>query len=76
MKQNWIEDVLIDLSKSAFNEGRLELFDAITGFVKLASNEEEVNFNEQTSSGSDKGCNDETANIICLYEHRRRRSLA
>lgn len=75
MKENWIEDVLIDLSKSAFNEGRLDLCMAIDDFVKIAGASSHWTQKVDNEIEDFEACDGDTgrpkADILYLHEYRK-----
>lgn len=75
MKENWIEDVLNDLSKSALNEGRFELFNVLNDFVKVASRNRIVDCNEIDGKMDRQKIHSKPAEIIDIYEYRHRKLI-
>ena len=73
MKENWIEDVLVDLSKSAYNEGRFELFHTLRSAVGVASKGRVVASNPIGCNIERPSHSQKTAVIIDIYEYRHRK---
>ncbi len=75
VKKNWIEDVLVDLSKSALNEGRLKLYSALSEFTKIASTEQIARFDAPCRNSENKNRLMETAEILDFCEYRYRKQI-
>ncbi len=66
MRDNWIEDVILDLSKSALKQGRLRLYRALRDVANTA----EIKYEDATHSKlSAKTSTEQTAQIFDFYEH-------
>jgi len=66
MKDNWIEDVILDLSKSALKQGRLALYRALRDIATP----KKIKYEDATHSKlSTKASTAQTAQIFDFYEH-------